>query len=58
MPPIFTRNHVVTREMQNDQTLSSLSQVVLSLVVAVGSALVRPGEVDDGNLEERVAEKC
>ena len=57
MPPIFTRNHVVTREMQNDQTLSSLSQVVLSLVVAVGSALVRPGEVDDRNLEEGVAEK-
>lgn len=27
-------------------------------MVAVGSALVRPGEVDDGNLEERIAEEC
>jgi hypothetical protein len=52
---VLTINHIVTRENANKQTSKSLGKMLLGLLVTVGSARIRPGEVDNGNLEEGVA---
>lgn len=54
--PYFIRIQVVTREMQKVFIKARLSKVLFGLVVAVCPTLIGPGEVDDGNLEEGVAD--